>query len=210
MLKSELLKIVRDAALQNGTYISCKPQNEFLFQCSTHCDFTMTILKQKKFNIYQSMNNKELKSLALVDKNLKCIRAYADKLPLMIINAYRLKYTILAFLLNNDNKYTYDKALEFYLNYEIDNIDTKLKPNEMFNAFLHSLQTSGTEQYIFALARHLKMNVDLMKNDKFVYRYIYNYGLDKKKSVLTALLKNNVWFVEVSEIHNKSITFNSD
>lgn len=112
-------------------------------------------------------------SLALISHTSPYLRAYATKTALMCVNVSRLIYTTDAFTHRNLNDDCVTDALEFYIGNDIDRLDMNKAPNERFSDLLHSLKTTGYEDYIFRLADRLELDVDLVKNG-FLYRYVRN------------------------------------
>lgn len=221
-------------ALKNGTIIHRK-KNNIIEIMNLHCGFSAKRLIKKQFTIYQKINTNYYLSLALYDYDLPFLRAYANKLPIMAINASRLEYTYQAFQLKRNTQSIEQKALEFYVNYEISNINFEHAPNKRFSKLLHSLKSDGSEDYIFALAKHLQLHVDLIKNEKFVFRYqfnnynkqknnsnqnintlipisnpipmyISNYNDSKANGVITAVFLFNKWHVSVTSSFNPIVS----
>lgn len=132
---------------------------------NVHCGFRHSVLRRRPIRCQNRIDPKGVVSLALLDRKTQAIRDYANKLPIICVNVNRLTYTLDAFLLRYSDDETIDRALQFYIGTDIDELarSTTLEPNERFSRFLHLLRSDGYENYLFALARHLDLNVDLVR-----------------------------------------------
>lgn len=167
----------------------------------TYCGYVQATLRREIYHFYPP-NVKNCISLAMYDFNIPFLKSYANKLPILCINTYRLEYTIKAFQLSSIQNYSLSDALEFYLKYEIENIDMNLSQNLRFSKLLHSFKTTGSEKYIVALATYLEFSFDIIKNHGYVYRYNIikastNLGVPSF-GVLTAVQNDSYWIVEAS------------
>lgn len=133
---------------------------------NAHCGFRHSVLRRRPVRCQNRIDSRGLVSLALLDRKTQAIRDYANKLPVICVNVNRLTYTLDAFLLRHPNDdHTIDCALQFYISSDIDELArlTTLEPNDRFSRFLHLLRSDGYENYLFALARRLDLNVDLVR-----------------------------------------------
>lgn len=149
-------------------------------------------------------------SLALLNQNLEILQAYANKLPLMVVNASRLAYTFSAFEVfdsptwpqfnreNNCNNVDpvlntpASQAIRFYLEYEILRMEKSKAPNERFSQLLHRLKRPWSERYMFALATELRMNVDLIKSTGWIFRYSYRDPMHCQNDFMRNLQEENM------------------
>lgn len=189
---------------------------------NVHCGFRHSVLRRRPVRCQNRTDSRGLVSLALLDRKTQAIRDYANKLPIICVNVNRLTYTLDAFLLRHpNNDHTIDCALQFYINADIDELAklTTLEPNERFSRLLHLLRSDGYENYLFALARRLDLNVDLVRCDdegdseaKLFVRYtrtkLNDLDLLQNKptpppsshdsSTLTAVHHGDQWYVRLS------------
>lgn len=150
-----------------------------------HCGYECNVYKRRSVKCNTEYDPRAVVSLALLNWKTPILQAYANKIPLMCINASRLQYTLDAFdyggyratalAAENDND-TVGLALQFLIETDITQIPVSLEPNERFSQLLHTLRSSGYENYIFALARRLELDVDLAQckqdcNVNIVFRY---------------------------------------
>lgn len=167
---------------------------------TNYCGYISECLSRENFSYKNPEFNKYV-SLAMYNFTTKCLGAYKSKLPILCINTYRLQYTVESFKISKKNDSIAD-ALEFYLNFEIKRINMKLEPNERFSMLIHSLKSSGSEEYVYALASHLDFNFDIIKRVGYVYRYITikqkNNPLAPSFGVLTAVNIDSDWVVQSS------------
>lgn len=139
------------------------------------CGFKRTFEKNIPLECCISIDPRSVVSLALVKRQSTILGAYANKLPIMAINVCRLLYTIEAFKyrdLTREFQTPIQQAIDFYVGTDIAHRNTKLAPNHQFSEFLHCLRTTGYLEYIFDLARHLNLNVDLIVGNHLFVRYI--------------------------------------
>lgn len=139
------------------------------------CGFKKTFEKLVPLECCITIDPRSVVSLALVKRQSTILGAYANKLPIMSINVSRLLYTIEAFKYRDyarDHQTPIQQAVDFYVQCDIANRNTKLAPNHQFSEFLHCLRTTGYLEYIFELARHLNLNVDLIVGNRLFVRYI--------------------------------------
>lgn len=136
---------------------------------NSHCGFRHSVLRRRPVRCQNRIDSRGLVSLALLDRKTRAIHDYANKLPVICVNVNRLTYTLDAFLLRHQNDdRTIDYALQFYISSDIDELSkvtASLEPNDRFSRFLHLLRSDGYENYLFALARRLDLNVDLVRCD---------------------------------------------
>lgn len=203
-----ILKRIRDQALTEGlTYTSykneCVNANYFPTQ---HSGFTVDVYKRHAFTCETRVDSKAVVSLALYDRQTPTLRSYATKLPIMCINANRFIYTKEAFAYRGISNDVVNATLQFYVDTDISHVDDKvLSANERFSKLLHTLASTGYEEYIFKLASHLDLDVDLIKND-LLYRYKRNHTAHNSvDGVLTALYHECKWYVNITATHRVCI-----
>lgn len=139
------------------------------------CGFKRSFEKKTALYCHHSIDQRAVVSLALVKRQSTILGAYANKLPIMTLNVSRFMYTVEAFVFRNytpNDQTAIQQALDFYVRTDIENRNNKLQPNLQFSEFLHCLRSSGYLKYIFALARKLNLNVDLVIDSSLVARYI--------------------------------------
>lgn len=149
------------------------------------------------------------------------VEMYGSKLPLMCVNVSRLAYTTELF-----RYYAYKttaatdrlphkigrrpesfEALNFYL--KIDTVDAssafdcrtrvRSQPNLEFSTLLHRLQSDGYIEYIVALARRLRLDIDLLTDRNPHIVYVYKNARHSTVGVLTAYYHASRWYVTVSD-----------
>lgn len=158
-------------------------------------------------NVHVKVDTRALVSLALLDRAAGYLQAYASKLPLMCINVGRLIYTTDAFVYRNRSVDATTAALQFYIGTDIfaasptsdgANADSRPSPppNELFSNLVHRLRQTGYEEYVFALADHLQLNVDLVKSDNLLFRYTRVES--PTVGVLTAVRHDAEWYVKTT------------
>lgn len=177
-----------------------KRKNEFCPEIPrNYCGYVRFKLKRELFH-FSPPKHRCYVSLAMYNFNSPLLKAYANKLPIMCINTYRLEYTINAFRLSSIHNFDIPEALEFYLKFEIENIDMSVSQNFRFSKLLHSLKTSGSEKYIVMLATYLEFSFDIIQPYGYVYRYQTKKQIDNFHApaygVLTSLQINKDWIVE--------------
>lgn len=139
----------------------------------SRCDFKNSIESRDTLNWECLIDHSATVSLALVHRHSTILREYANKLPIMCLNVSRFTYTVEAFYFKNpQNSNCITDALEFYLRTDIKNRNHDEPPNQQFSNFLHRLKSNGYEDYVFDLAEHLNLNVDLIYEPKILYRYL--------------------------------------
>lgn len=209
-------KYIKQACLMDGMMLNpfnSQNKNNEKNDCSlpkSYTNFKYDILQRNELYWTIAHHPNKYLSLAMFDPNSPILKAYTNKLSLMVINASRLAFTVAAYTLydndeNNNIPSPSDQALNFYLKYEISQINLQTSANLRFSQFLHSLKTSGSEDYIFSLARTLQMNVDLIKTKNYLFRYTLSDCTERAKDsfngILTALYINNNWNVFVSKTY---------
>lgn len=144
-------------------------------------------------------------SLACWDRTAGYLQAYASKLPLMCVNVSRLIYTTDAFVYRNRSTDATTDALQFYIGTDIrqenpcsppDDESSTPPSNELFSNLVHRLRRTGYEDYVFALADHLQLNVDLVKCDSLLFRY--TRSASPTFGVLTAVRYETDWYVKTT------------
>lgn len=197
------------------------------FLPKSYCGFECKTLRRKTIRCVDSYDSRAVVSLALLAQN-SILSAYANKTPIMCVNVSRLRYTLQAFEFVGKFVDPISEALDFFIVTDIQRLEDEQKTsthpipaNAQFSRLLHSLRSSGYEQYIFALASRLSLDVDLVRcsaNDssdsaKTLFRYKrvepmpYHGDAAKNLSadrgigvgVLTAVNYKNRWFVRTLE-----------
>lgn len=165
------------------------------------CGFKRTIEQKKPVNCILETDSRAVVSLALLRKQSILLGTYANKLPIMTMNVSRYLYTVEAFSYRNANKNATAQAVDFLISTDI-KFRMKCSPNLEFSNFLHRLRSSGYTDYIFELARTLKLNVDLVFNSTLVVRYLNINAESSTKSravgFLTAIHDVDRWYVKTT------------
>lgn len=146
-----------------------------------HKGFRRTVIPNVPTICKVTIDPNAVVSLALVRQQSSLLCEYANKLPILTLNVVRYNYTVEAFSFVKPpmkNKTFAQAALDFYITTDINNRDHQLPPNEQFSNFLHCLRSTGYVDYIFALARLLNLNVDMVVGHRYVFRYIRTNDLD--------------------------------
>lgn len=195
-------KIKKEAEETQTTIRRKKRKNEYCPEIPrNYCGYVRFKLRRELFHFYPPKYHCYV-SLAMYDFNTPLLKAYANKLPIMCINTYRLEYTINAFRLSSTRNFDIPEALEFYLKYEIENIDMTISQNLRFSKLLHSLKTTGSEKYIVMLATYLEFSFDIIQKYGYVYRYQTRKQIDNSNApsygVLTSFQIDKNWIVEPS------------
>lgn len=144
-------------------------------------------------------------SLVMVNRDCELLNIFANKLPLLLINNYRLMWTAQTFNLKKsiDSQSAAQQALEFYLKTDIEHIRKKnLKPNEQFSELLHLLKKTGYLEYVFALARTLHLNVDYVMCGNSVARFHKTGPGSRKKGAtgyITVVRHECKWYVKTTQ-----------
>lgn len=184
------------------------------FLPNTYCGFVHEVCKRNTLTCIGSYDPKAVVSLALF-KRKDILSAYANKTPIMCVNVNRLMYTVAAFEFSNNFIDPVNEALDFLISSDIQRLDDEqhdssvnIPPNQMFSNLLHILRSTGYERYLFRLAKHLNLNVDLVKcqsatanaNNKTLLRYSRVSPNDIKIGIgtLTAVNHGDNWFVKVT------------
>lgn len=194
-------EFINKKALDTGKLFSSvlKKKDDSDFLPNQHCEFVCNIENRKKIECNVTCDTRSLVSLALINPESEALKAYANKSPIMCINVCRLMYTREAFELRHlQSDDISEDALQFYFKTDVQQLDMKLQPNARFSNLLHQLRKSGYEKYIFALAKNLDMNVDLIYHPNVVFRYINKINLQNNLSIgtLTAIKDGSKWFVK--------------
>lgn len=173
----------------------------------SRCGYRLQTLHRKRVSVHMKVDTRALVSLALLDRAAGYLQAYASKLPLMCVNVSRLIYTTDAFVYRNRSEDATTAALQFYIGADIfaaspashDHTAEGVRSppsNELFSDLVHRLRQTGYEAYVFALADHLQLNVDLVKSDNLLFRYTRvetpTFG------VLTAVRHGTEWYVKTT------------
>lgn len=213
----EALIRVKRQALYNGlTFKSSDYQIESSVAAAKASDsipksrhgYRVKTLPRQRIRISIKVDIRALVSLACWDRTADYLQVYASKLPLMCINVNRLIYTTDAFVYSNRVSDATKDALQFYIGTDIrvsTSFDTEGRPqdkvgvlpsNEQFSNLLHRLRETGYEEYVFALADLLHLNVDLVKSDNLLFRYT---RLDLPTlGVITAVRNGTDWYVKTT------------
>lgn len=207
-------------SLDNINYVIGTNNDDNSWLPKEYKGFILTQKIIKPYTFEKKIDQRAVVSLAFYNYNFDYLQAYLPKLPLMCINVNRLVYTVNAFALFNPlDERLVEKALKFLiitdietlptirtipiLNYTQFNVYTKdieqIESNELFSLLLHRLQNPGYELYIFTLAHHLGMNVDLVKKNETLLQY----SISSKSSVgvLTAINDDSEWYVKSTRDH---------
>lgn len=130
-------------------------------------------------------------SLPLMPASSPVLQEYTNKLPILTANVTRLQYTLKAFrsVYGSSERDYISEALEFLVKHDLswiehDPASSTTPANLKFSRFLHLLRSTGYEDYIFSLARKLRMNVDYVRRKRspvqpkptdheFLNRYIH-------------------------------------
>ncbi|AUQ44000.1 putative gp84-like protein [Esparto virus] len=217
-----VLTNIKRKALNDGklfTISAHTPINKFNFCTernfnlpSEQCGFKRTFESKVPLRCVIDVDSRAVVSLALVNKQSMLLQSYANKLPIMSLNVSRLLYTTEAFALQDTNDGDDDmsskitspaqKALEFYITTDLKYRNRKNAPNEQFSKYLHRLASNGYIEYIFDLARHLHLNVDLVLNQSVVCRYKKtndrNININSSRGYLTVIHNADRWYVKTT------------
>lgn len=76
-----------------------------------------------------------------------------------------------------------------------------IKPNEQFSEILHKFKSNGYMEYIFDLAREIRLNVDLVFNETIIARYLLDSGTETDPAIGFLTVRNHVdqWYVKTSK-----------
>lgn len=222
MLHCEALMRVKRKALSDGrTFKSSASLTEATAAAAkasdsipkSRCGYRLETLRRQQIRINVKVDTRALVSLACWDRTAGYLQAYASKLPLMCINVSRLIYTTDAFVYRNRSTDATTDALQFYIGTDIrvespaytssdcPPDESRLLPpfNELFSNLVHRLRQTGYEEYVFALADHLQLNVDLVKCDNLLFRY--TRSRPPTFGVLTAVRYEADWYVKTTADH---------
>lgn len=220
MLYCEALMRVKRKALSDGrTFKSSVQLNESTVAAAkasdsipkSRCGYRLETLHRQQVCITMKVDTRGLVSLACWDRTAGYLQAYASKLPLMCINVSRLIYTTDAFVYRYRSTDATTDALQFYIGTDIHEEnpvyasdcppdESSLPPsNELFSNLVHRLRQTGYEEYVFALADHLQLNVDLVKCDNLLFRY--TRSTPPTFGVLTAVRYETDWYVKTTADH---------
>jgi len=174
-------------------------------------DYILTVESINALTIHITTDPRSVISIALLDKSLDCLTAYSDILPILAINESRFEYTCNAFYHASSSSYTFNDAIQFYINTDLKQIQNEKSQNVKTSKLIHYLQSSGYENYIFQLADKLKVNIDIIhlpKNTVYCYTK-YDVALSSR---ITAIYHNGYWYVVTSStpIWEKNITNKSN
>lgn len=163
----------------------------------SRCGYRLETLHRQQIRITMKVDTRALVSLACWDRTADYLQAYASKLPLMCINVSRLVYTTDAFVYRNRSADATADALRFYIGTDISAAyDDETPSNELFSDLVHRLRKTGYEEYFFALADRLQLNVDLVKSDNLLFRYTRTEP--PTFGVLTAVRHEADWYVKTT------------
>lgn len=138
------------------------------------CGFELFVLQRNPLYFRMKHDRRAVISLALISPKTRCLAAYANKLPIMSINAYRYFYTRQIFeICRGDAIDLNESVLDFYISTDLQMRIESLPANEQFSETLHRLRCNGYERYFVELARKFQINLDLVYDSKLVYRYLY-------------------------------------
>lgn len=165
-------------------FTSIAETRTFDFLPRTYCGFECKTMRRNTLSCVDSYDSRAVLSLALFEQKT-ILSAYANKTPIMCINVSRLAYTLRAFEFANRFDDPVSEALDFLIVSDIQHLDehqrdetSRVPPNALFSKLLHSLRSSGYERYIFMLAEHLNLDVDLVRchdetpdSRKIMFRY---------------------------------------
>jgi hypothetical protein len=156
------------------SYSNDEQSNDALsdFLPKDHCGFESSIVARSSLRCQSNYDHRGVVSLALAlskisEKTSLALAAYANKAPIMCVNVSRIMYTLEAFEFANallDD--LINEVLNFYIKTDIEYMERQNSngpPNAKFSKLLHVLRSDGYEDYIFALARFLNLDVDLIK-----------------------------------------------
>lgn len=171
----------------------------------SRCGYRLETLHRQQIRITMKVDTRAAVSLACWDRTAGYLQAYASKLPLMCVNVSRLIYTTDAFVYRNRSTDATTDALQFYIGTDIrqenpcsppDDESSTPPSNELFSNLVHRLRRTGYEDYVFALADHLQLNVDLVKCDSLLFRY--TRSASPTFGVLTAVRYETDWYVKTT------------
>jgi hypothetical protein len=181
--------------LQQGAYYSQSSKCELELFPKVHDDFAVSVERCSNFLFPERPENRlEVLPMALFSKPSKLTIQYLNKLPIMMMNKKRLTYTTEAFDFKYQNQNAACLATEFILAQDIIHVCDVEFSNERFSKLLHTLKLDGYENYIFALARKLKFNVNLIKSKGLIYEYTN----PQHTGWLNCAWKSGEWFVSFS------------
>lgn len=201
---------LKQRALDNGKLFNCVKQQhqqhvDFKLP-GERCGFTRRIEEKMSLKCIIETDDRAVVSLALLQKQSPILEAYANKLPIMTMNASRFLYTVEAFTYRNrniDSTTAVQQALNFYFETDKKFRDVNLPPNQQFSDLLHRLKSSGYDDYIFELAREINLNVDLAISRQLIVRYIKHDSPASTRSssigFLTVIHDGDRWFVKTTK-----------
>lgn len=200
------LQLIKEQALNNGVLIENERWRELNNLPHTFPQHNLNIIvKDLTQHIPQSFIDPEISiSLATYsdvcrtkEPNLLCY--YANKLPIMCVNASRLKYVIDCF------KYiqgTQIDALNFIIQTSIQQVHDSEDPSNLkFSRLLHNLKSTGDEFFFCKLAERIGLDIDIVKTNNLIYRYTLKEIKTIRQPVLTCFLYNGFWYGVVSKDH---------
>lgn len=195
-------------AVENGKIFSIKIPKTMTLP-GDQCGFKRTIENRKQITGFTETDYRAVVSLALTQKQSEILGTYANKLPIMTMNVSRYLYTVEAFVYRDYKEDASAQAIDFLIStdikYRSDYIDSqnRCQPNLEFSKFLHRLRSCGYCEYIFELARHLSLNVDLVFSKEIVIRYFLLDSVLKKNNTavgfLTAITNGDKWYVKTTK-----------
>ena len=143
--------------------------NALNFLPNAYCGFECKVLRRRTVRCIDSYDSRAVVSLALLERK-SVLAAYANKTPIMCINVSRFRYTLQAFEFVARFSDPIAEALDFFVKTDIQQLEEhqrlsthRIPPNAQFSELLHRLRSSGYEEYVFALAERLNLNVDLVR-----------------------------------------------
>lgn len=164
------------------------------------CGFKRVIEKKQPINCLIETDERAVVSLALTQKQSSILGTYANKLPIMTMNVSRYLFTVEAFVFRNANTDSATDALDFYIKTDISQRNNDCPANQEFSKLLHRFRTCGYLEYIFELARHLNLNIDVVFNRSIVVRY---FRIEQTKIVgigfITVIRDGTKWYVKTTK-----------
>lgn len=186
-------------AIDNGKMFSCR-NTPTISLPGEQCGFRRIIERKHPINCIIETDERAVVSLALTQKQSSILGTYANKLPIMTLNVCRYLYTVEAFVFHNASTDAATDALDFYLKTDIAQRNNENQANVEFSKFLHRLRGCGYLEYIFELARHLNLNIDVVFNRTIVVRY---FRIEHSKAIgngfITVIRDGTKWYVKTTK-----------
>lgn len=210
----DLERYIARQALHGGKYFSPSSRfdddknNECLLPKS-YCGYTCHVYRRHLLSCtVTDADPLAVVSLSLLNWQLPALKLYASKIPLMCVNVNRLEYTLNAFkyggfkaaaLAASSDGDAVSLALNFLIETDIEYISSSSlssssstmdrngedEANARFSKLLHLLRSNGYEQYIFALGKHLDLDIDLAycqkKNTE--HNVVFRYKRDQSSYI---------------------------